>query len=497
MDLTVEASTMPDKADWSVRARRTALEGEDAMAVSRDLIVATTLLVGCGLVLVLALTDPAPVETQEPDSPSLAGAPTPPPVGTGQRPSTPPVPREPPPPVDRPSDRPVAQRPSSTGGLTTWDDLLDEDPPVIARPTPRAEPSVDEDDPPPLVLGQRPEAEQPRVPEASRRPPTEEPTTGPRPAATGEQRHVVARGETLMTISFQHYGTHQRWQAIRDVNQVDPDMLQVGQELRIPVLSDVVRARDLGTRSSDGRNYVVRRGDSYYTIARDQLGDATRHRELQRLNEIDPYDLRPGMRLTLPADAPQARASTQVSPAPSADRQLPAGARWHSVAAGEYLQDISQRYYGTTTRWRDIQEANDITDPRRIQVGTRLIIPDARGSAAATRPSASDQAASAGRGPGVYHEIQRGDVLGTISQRYYGTARRVSEIQAANPGINPSRLVVGDRLWIPGGQSVPSAGAARSESGAETPLRLESRRDPARSVSEADSDGSSFPFFSR
>ena len=52
------------------------------------------------------------------------------------------------------------------------------------------------------------------------------------------------------------------------------------------------------------RIYTVKPGDSLWRIARDQLGDASRHQELAKLNEAvldgDPDNLKPGQKIILP-----------------------------------------------------------------------------------------------------------------------------------------------------------------------------------------------------
>ena len=54
------------------------------------------------------------------------------------------------------------------------------------------------------------------------------------------------------------------------------------------------------------------------------------------------------------------------------------GGRVHTVAKKETLYSIARTYYnGDHHRWRDIYEANraDISDPNRIRVGQKLVIP--------------------------------------------------------------------------------------------------------------------------
>jgi nucleoid-associated protein YgaU len=51
--------------------------------------------------------------------------------------------------------------------------------------------------------------------------------------------------------------------------------------------------------------------------------------------------------------------------------------RHHTVAKGDTLYSLARKYYGDQRRWRDIYEANRslISDPNKIYVGQRLIIP--------------------------------------------------------------------------------------------------------------------------
>lgn len=53
------------------------------------------------------------------------------------------------------------------------------------------------------------------------------------------------------------------------------------------------------------------------------------------------------------------------------------GGKTHVVQRGETLQKISQKYYGTTTKWTKIYEANrsKLKRPDLIVVGTKLVIP--------------------------------------------------------------------------------------------------------------------------
>jgi murein DD-endopeptidase MepM/ murein hydrolase activator NlpD len=100
----------------------------------------------------------------------------------------------------------------------------------------------------------------------------------------------------------------------------------------------------------------------------------------------------------------------------------------HVVRWGETLFSIARRY-GTTVE--AIVQANDIADPRWIQVGQRLTIPSAG------VPPASVQ----------IHIVQPGETLTRIAWRY-GTT--ISAIVEANQLADPSLILVGQRLAIPG-----------------------------------------------
>ena len=53
------------------------------------------------------------------------------------------------------------------------------------------------------------------------------------------------------------------------------------------------------------------------------------------------------------------------------------GGRYHTVQRKETLYSISRQYYGDHGKWKDIYAANrsEISDPNKIRVGQRLMIP--------------------------------------------------------------------------------------------------------------------------
>ncbi|MBI4545597.1 MAG: D-alanyl-D-alanine carboxypeptidase/D-alanyl-D-alanine-endopeptidase [Gemmatimonadetes bacterium] len=139
-----------------------------------------------------------------------------------------------------------------------------------------------------------------------------------------------------------------------------------------------------------------------------------------------------------------------VSPAPIAP-PAPAGAadaapitpdsaaapRFHSVRAGETLTGIARRW-GTTVD--ALRAANSGVDPRRIRPGQKLRLPTTSAEAPAASGAADrKQAARA-------YVIRRGDTLEGIARRHRLT---VEALRAANPGVNPRRLMPGRKLRLP------------------------------------------------
>ncbi|MGO8836949.1 MAG: LysM peptidoglycan-binding domain-containing protein [Limisphaerales bacterium] len=64
--------------------------------------------------------------------------------------------------------------------------------------------------------------------------------------------------------------------------------------------------------------------------------------------------------------------------------------------------------------------------------------------------------------PGSEYVVVRGDTLGKIAKRNGVTLKA---LEAANPGVEPAKLKVGQKLVIPAGGTAPAGAAAASETG--------------------------------
>jgi LysM repeat protein len=116
----------------------------------------------------------------------------------------------------------------------------------------------------------------------------------------------------------------------------------------------------------------------------------------------------------------------------------------HIVARGDTLYSIARRCGSTVV---GIAQASGLADPRRIEVGQRLVIPGA-GAAPAPPEPGKDEPESAG----LDYAFQPGDTLFSLARwAHVG----VPALIAANPGINPHKVEIGDTVRLPAGAIPP------------------------------------------
>ena len=197
--------------------------------------------------------------------------------------------------TDRPQDRAQPARqtvPTGSEAVAQAGETTQEPGPSAARPAP-----VRRQRPTPLV--------------ATRRPPQ---ATAERPEATSNEAaietHRVQSGDTLSSLAERYYGSAKHTRLLAEANpQIrDPNVLRIGTVVKIvPLPAEGTTARPSRAPASAAggqRTYRVKAGDSFYSIARDVLGDAKRWQELLELNKDavggDPTHLQIGQVLVLP-----------------------------------------------------------------------------------------------------------------------------------------------------------------------------------------------------
>ncbi len=135
------------------------------------------------------------------------------------------------------------------------------------------------------------------------------------------------------------------------------------------------------------------------------------------------------------------------------------------VVRGDTLSHIARRCRSSVTA---IARASGVANPDRIEIGQRLVIPNGERMAAAPEQGRRGPAAAARPG----YRIERSDTL-------YSLARwaRVSlpALLAANPGIDPRKIEIGDMVRLPAGAALPYPARLRERGPGAAPARYEPR----------------------
>ncbi|MSR62557.1 MAG: LysM peptidoglycan-binding domain-containing protein [Planctomycetes bacterium] len=150
--------------------------------------------------------------------------------------------------------------------------------------------------------------------------------------------------------------------------------------------------------------------------------------------------------------------------------------RAYVVRAGDTLSHIAQKELGSAKRWNEIVKVNPGLDPAKLRSGKTIQLPGAARAAALTAaaprteaakvapassakvatksaPSAAPKTASART-----HTVGKGENLWKIAEHMLGDGKRWKEIADLNPGVKADKLVLGQRLKLPGG--APAAGGS-------------------------------------
>ena len=122
----------------------------------------------------------------------------------------------------------------------------------------------------------------------------------------------------------------------------------------------------------------------------------------------------------------------------------------YDVVRGDTLTAIARRCGSSIAA---IARASGVADPNRIFVGQRLVIPGH--AAVRERPRPAAAAAS--------YAIARGDTLFSLA-RWSNVS--LASLMAVNPGVDPRRIEIGDRIRLPAGARDPVGHRRRERSGA-------------------------------
>lgn len=213
--------------------------------------------------------------------------------------------------------------------------------------------------------------------------------------------YTVRSGDSLYKIARQYNTTVD---AIKSLNNLTSDVLQIGQQLIVPVNTPT-------TPPSEGNYYTVQRGDSLWSIA-NRFG--TTVDAIIKANNLTNIDLQIGDRLLIPS-------STGTLPTPPIQ---PPTTTTYTVKSGDSLWSIAKQFNTTVDA---IKNANNLTS-NLLQIGQILTIPTTPGNPNYTT-----------------YTVRSGDSLYTIANRFNTTVDAIKSLNNLTSNI----LQIGQQLKIP------------------------------------------------
>lgn len=144
--------------------------------------------------------------------------------------------------------------------------------------------------------------------------------------------------------------------------------------------------------------------------------------------------------------------------------------RTHIVKKNETLFEIAKKYYGNGNTWRELARYNNIADRNGlVRAGDKLRIPEKEAllgrdtassqkqttppAAPSAKPSPAKSREAAPAKPGrielATYTVKRGDTLGDISMKVFGTSKRWREIATLNKIKDSDNIEAGMVLKVP------------------------------------------------
>ena len=194
----------------------------------------------------------------------------------------------------------------------------------------------------------------------------------PREQRVSWQNYKVRKGDSLNTIARKFSTTPS---VIQQVNKLNSDLIRIGQQLLIPsatkgsdayALSQAQRLERTQERKRSGNKlrYTVRRGDTFWDIAREHRVSV---REVAAWNGMAPGDpLIPGKELVI-----WSKTSKPTMVASNTRGKAMVRKVGYRVRSGDSLSAIASRF---SVNVRDIASWNDLNTDRYLQPGQSLVL---------------------------------------------------------------------------------------------------------------------------
>ena len=155
--------------------------------------------------------------------------------------------------------------------------------------------------------------------------------------------------------------------------------IYVGQKLIVPAASTPIVTSTSVVPTSSGKQVVVASGDTLGKIA---LRAGTTVKILKALNGLTSDTIYVGQKLSLPEGS---SAPVSLPPEPVRSISVAPGQASYTVQPGDTPSGIARKFGVSTSA---LMAANGISDPRKMNVGKTLVIPQG-GSASSTQPAST------------------------------------------------------------------------------------------------------------
>ncbi|OLS03716.1 gamma-D-glutamyl-L-diamino acid endopeptidase 1 [Tissierella creatinophila DSM 6911] len=218
----------------------------------------------------------------------------------------------------------------------------------------------------------------------------------------GSFPYVIKSGDTLYKLAITYETTVE---AIIKINPgINPNNLQIGQRICIP--GKTPQKCPMGTFA-----YTIKQGDTIYNL--DKKYNTTVEAILMVNPGINPDNLQIGQIICIPGETPQ---------------KCPMGTFAYTIKQGDTIYKLAKAYNTTVEA---ILMVNPGINPDNLQIGQVICIPS-------EKPAPDCD--------GTYYVVRPGDTLYSIAHKY---GISLAELMAANPGVDPYNLMVGQLICIP------------------------------------------------
>lgn len=164
---------------------------------------------------------------------------------------------------------------------------------------------------------------------------------------------------------------------------------------------------------------------------------STANENVQNIGRVAGRDYNVGAMTTSSGGSISTKATTgpNIPPAPKPAPKPVADNRTYTIKRGDTLWDLAQKYYGNPYQWTKIAQANTNPDPRKLQIGRKLIIPFDTGGYTGDWMGDEGRVALLHKKELVLNESQTRDIL--------NVAKIVDKISGFIPRINASKPNLG------------------------------------------------------